>query len=115
MDCIYESEIGVFGRCSHAGYYCTSQYKEICPLKKVLPKDGEMNIDEMIEFIRSNHHVRISHNLFDKHEYIYSAEDGFVYDEGGYLFEDWDDGSNANCGIRMRMHGSWKTGWFIKE
>ena len=63
---------------------------------------------EMIEFIKANPDVKITHILFDKSEYIYSKEDGNIYDENGYLFEDW---YGNRDGIRMRNGGKWDTGW----
>ena len=77
-----------------------------------------MSRDEMIEFIRKNPFVHIIHFLFDKDEYIYSSEDGLVYDEQGYLFEDWDSVTNmcsGHNGIRMRSGKQWENGWSIKE
>ena len=74
--------------------------------------------DEMIEFIRKNPFVHIIHFLFDKDEYIYSSEDGLVYDEQGYLFEDWNSVTNmwsGHNGIRMRSGKQWEYGWSIKE
>ena len=73
---------------------------------------------EMIEFIKENPHVHITHPLFADDEYIYSDEEGLVYSEDGRLFENWDSESNrwsgAN-GIRLRQGGDWETGWHIKE
>ena len=46
-----------------------------------------MSRNEMIEFIRKNPFVHITHFLFDNDEYIYSYEDGLVYDEHGYLLK----------------------------
>ena len=48
-----------------------------------------MSRNEMIEFIQKNPCVHITHFLFGDDEYIYSSEDGLVYDEKGYLCEDW--------------------------
>ena len=72
-----------------------------------------MTRDEMIEFIKSNPCVKITHTLFDASEHIYSQDNGNVYDERGYLFEDWY--SNARDGIRSRIGGRWETGWSIKR
>lgn len=77
-----------------------------------------MTRSEMIEFIKENPYVHITHDLFDADEYIYSDIDGLVWDEHGYLFEDWDSVTNnwsGHNGIRMRIGGSWETGWHIKE
>ena len=77
-----------------------------------------MTRTEMIEFIKENHHVCITHPLFSYGEYIYSDTDGIVYDECGYIFENWDSVTNmwsGYNGIRMRTGGNWENGWYIKE
>ena len=48
-----------------------------------------MTRQEMIVFIIKNPNVHISHPLFADYEFIYSGSDGLVYDENGYVFEDW--------------------------
>lgn len=71
---------------------------------------------EMIEFISKNPNVSISHLLFADDEFIFSSPGGRVYDESGYLFEDWyspNDPSGWN-GIRMRKGGQWENGWYVK-
>ncbi|MBQ8806496.1 MAG: hypothetical protein IJZ68_08585 [Bacteroidaceae bacterium] len=68
---------------------------------------------EMMVALTSKPHVKISHRFFTKDEYIYLGDDGKVYDENGYLFDDWD--SPANCGLRMRTGGNWESGWYIKN
>ena len=76
-----------------------------------------MTRNEMIIFIKENPHVHITHTLFDESEYIYTGDDGNVYDEDGFLFEDWMDGFGSwigNNGIRMRIGGQWEDGWRIK-
>lgn len=77
-----------------------------------------MTRNEMIEFIKNNPNVRITHDLFDADEYIYSDIYGLVWSENGYLFEDWDsftDMWSGVNGIRMRIGGKWEDGWRIKE
>lgn len=79
--------------------------------------NSDMTRTEMIAFIRKNPHVFVAHTLFDESEYIYTGDDGFVYDENGYLFEDWGDGFgswNRNNSIRTRIGGQWEDGWYIK-
>lgn len=76
-----------------------------------------MTRTEMIEFIKENPLVNITHPLFAHDEYIFSMASGNVYDEAGYLFEDWyspNDCAGWN-GIRMRTGGSWEDGWYIKR
>lgn len=77
-----------------------------------------MTRDEMIKFIKENPFVNITHDLFSTKEFIYADNNGLVYDENGYLFEDWDRTINkwsGNNGIRLRSGGSWEDGWYIKE
>lgn len=73
-----------------------------------------MTQGEMIEYIRSHPYELISHVLFDDDEYVYLAKDGKVYDENGYLFEDWEWKPFARNGLRIRDFGPWKSGWFVK-
>lgn len=40
-----------------------------------------MTRTEMIEFIKENPYVHITHDLFSTDEYIYSDIDGLVWDE----------------------------------
>lgn len=71
-----------------------------------------MTRDEIIKFMEENPNVRITHTSFDSDEYLYQKEDGNVYDEKGYLFEDWY--SNRSNGLRMRSGGNWEDGWSVK-
>lgn len=77
-----------------------------------------MNLRQMIEFIKVNPNVPITHFLFASYEHIVSKKDGNVYDENGYLFENWDsvtDMWSGWNGIRMRSGGMWEYGWRVKE
>ena len=68
----------------------------------------------MIEFIKENPNVKITHFLFGEDEYIFQKENGKIYDERGYLFEDWySEGAGKHNGIRMRVGGDWDTGWAV--
>lgn len=117
MSCIYEADLGLTGYCRHTGCCCTSQFEVLCPLKKEASKKSIMSRNEMIQFIQNNNNVHISHQLFADYEFIYSASDGMVYDENGYVFEDWSgsDVWSGRNGVRLRNGGAWETGWFIKE
>lgn len=44
--------------------------------------------DTMIKFMEENPGVKIIHGLFGNDEFIYQKNNGCVYDENGYLFED---------------------------
>lgn len=72
-----------------------------------------MTRSEMIAYIKANPYHRISHKYFSDDEYIYSAHDGYVYDENGYLFECWDDPCHW-YGIREREGGYWEDDWYVK-
>lgn len=74
-----------------------------------------MTRTEMIEFIKENPYVHITHPLFSDYEYIYSGTDGIIYDEFGYVFETWDYFDMLRCGIRLRTGGNWEDGWSIKD
>lgn len=75
-----------------------------------------MDRSTMIVFMEENPNVKITHWLFSDDEYIYQKEDGKVYEENGYLFEDWySEGAGQHNGIRMRNGGNWETGWKVKE
>lgn len=81
-------------------------------------ESGTMTRSEMIDFIKKNPYICITHDLFDEDEYIYSGNDGLVWDEHGCLFEDWDLVLNkwsSRNGIRMRDGKEWQNGWSIKE
>ena len=71
-----------------------------------------MTREVMIVFMEENPNVKITHTLFGSEEYIYQKEDGDVYDENGYLFDDWY--SDRNNGVRMRTGGNWEDGWSVK-
>lgn len=71
-----------------------------------------MTRDEIIKILRSQPNVKVSHTLFEDDEYLY-MKGGQVYDENGYLFEDWY--SPTHNGIRMRAGAAWDTGWYIKN
>lgn len=73
-----------------------------------------MTRSEMITYINANHYHRISHRYFANDEYIYCADDGYVYDENGNLFEDWYDPMHWD-GIRERAGGYWEDDWYVKE
>ena len=76
-----------------------------------------MTRSEMIEFIKENPYVHITHPLFADDEHIYSDADGIVYDENGRIFENWDsvtDMWSGINGIRLRHGGAWEIGWYIK-
>lgn len=76
-----------------------------------------MTRTEMIEFIKENPYVHITHFLFSNDEYIFSLENGKVYDENHYLFEDWYSPNDIRGwnGIRCRAGGDWEDGWSIKN
>ena len=68
--------------------------------------------DEIIAYMQANHFARVRHKLFDKNEYLYMADDGFIYDENGYLFENWQDPFRWD-GMSIRWGGAWEQGWSV--
>lgn len=77
---------------------------------------GFMNRNEMIVFIKESPFARVTHPLFSADEYIYCGFDGRVYDENGYLFEDWySEGPGRWAGIRERVGGYWEEDWKVKK
>lgn len=73
-----------------------------------------MTRSEMIAYINANPYHKISHKLFADDEYIYVGQCGYVYEENGYLFEDWYDPIRWD-GLRERKGGAWEDGWYVKE
>lgn len=69
--------------------------------------------EEAIAILRTNPYAKISHELFSKNEFLTGNGCGNVFDENGYLFEDWVS-SHAN-GMRMRTDYLFKNGWYIKK
>ena len=72
-----------------------------------------MTRTEMIGYIRENPLVKVTHILFMKDEYLYSKGDGKVYEEHGYLFEDFV--TEMHNGLRMRSGGAWENGWTLYQ
>ena len=70
-----------------------------------------MERTEMLKLMNENHYVKIRHMYFGDEEYIFMKDDGNVYDENGYLFENWFD--DHHNGIRMRNGDAWESGWSI--
>lgn len=81
---------------------------------KLYDGDKMMTRNEMVEFIKNNPHVKITHTYFSSEEYIYSDSSGKVYTEEGYLFEDWHSNEYlGHNGIRMRKGEGWENGWSL--
>lgn len=76
-----------------------------------MENNNAMTRDEMIEFIRKNPNVKITHESFNKDEYLYYLC-GVIYDENGYVFEDFVPCS-FRCGLRIRIGDCWETGWSL--
>ena len=73
---------------------------------------NEMTIYQMIDFIKSNPRVKVTHESFTDSEYIYADKSGNVWDECGYLFEDWK--TDASSGLRLRIGDSgFENGWTL--
>lgn len=68
-----------------------------------------MTRQEAIKFMLDNPMRRIKHCLFSPDEYLYSYG-GIIYDENGYVFEDW----HSHCdGMRIRTDRWWQEGWYV--
>lgn len=85
---------------------------------KYIPSEWAPLIDlprsEMIALIKEYPHLPFTHRFFSAGEYIYSNAAGDIYDENGYLFEDWhSEGPDRHDGIRRRTGGAWEHGWRI--
>ena len=71
-----------------------------------------MTNQEAIKVMLDNPYTKITHRLFASDEYIYSKGDRVIYDENGYVFEDW----YSHCdGMRIRTEDFWQEGWSIKQ
>ena len=66
---------------------------------------------EMIDFIKKHPYKRVRHTSFCDDEYLYCGDDENVYDESGYLFENWLFGHNN--GLQIRSGGNWENGWSL--
>lgn len=64
----------------------------------------------IIEFMKKNPFSAVSHDLFDKDEFLY-FDGSVIRDELGYVFE---DGKSRN-GLRLRSGGVWEIGWLIRH
>ena len=64
-----------------------------------------MTRTEMMNFIKENPFVKITHKLFSKDEYIY-GNGIHIYEEHDYPFDE---------GIRMRSGGAWENDWYLYE
>lgn len=71
--------------------------------------------EQAIYRLKNHPNEKITHRLFGPDEYIYS-KDGKVYDEDGYLFEDWiSEGLGQHNGMRMRAGDSFEDGWSLYQ
>lgn len=68
-----------------------------------------MTKTEIIDFMRENEGIKVTHFLFTPEEYLY-MKNGVVYSEEGYIFEDFY--SEHRCdGLRIRSGNMWQNGW----
>ena len=73
-----------------------------------------MTKDQAIYFVLHHPYAKITHRLFASDEYLYSNGDSIIYDENGYVFEDfYSDGPAARCGMRIRNEDFWWEGWYV--
>lgn len=76
-------------------------------------KTNFMTLNEMLQTIKNNHNLKISHTSFDPNEYIYSKENGIVCNSKGEIFDDFC--SDVYCGLRERYDGEWEYGWYLYD
>lgn len=69
-----------------------------------------MTKDQAIHYMLHHPRCHVSHPLFDSHEYLYSKGDGVIYDECGYVFENF---TGHNDGMRDRCEPVWLSGWKV--
>ena len=74
-------------------------------------KEVNMTRTEMLDFIRNNPNTKITHGLFEPYEFLYMGNDGNVYDENDYLFENFLFG--CHNGLQIRCGGDWENGWEV--
>ena len=88
--------------------------KEMVTVTGIMVRDNRMDKSRAwaLDILKNQPNVKITHRYFSSDEYIYGKEDGNVYDENGYLFEDWE--SDRFSGMRMRFGGVWEDGWDYK-
>jgi hypothetical protein len=71
-----------------------------------------MTIQEAIKVMLDNPYKKIKHRLFAPDEYIYSKGDKIIYDENGYVFEDW----YSHCdGLRIKKEAFCEEGWSVYD
>lgn len=69
-----------------------------------------MTRSEVIRLMEKCPYCKVTHRLFSPNEYLYAKENGDVYTEEGYLFEDWGK-THSHDGMRMRVGDEWMDGW----
>jgi hypothetical protein len=72
-----------------------------------------MTKEQAINYMLHQPYHKITHRLFAHDEYIYSKGDGIIYDENGYVFEDFEVARVPRCGMRIRNEDYWWEGWSI--
>jgi hypothetical protein len=73
-----------------------------------------MTKEQAINYMLHNPYHKITHRLFAQDEYLYSKGDGIIYDEAGYVFEDFEIGDPVpRCGMRIRNDDFWWKDWSI--
>lgn len=72
-----------------------------------------MTKEQAIYFMLHNPMCKMTHTLFAPDEYVYSKGDGIIYEENGYVFEDFGSDISSVNGMRMRTGDNWMEGWRV--
>lgn len=81
-------------------------------VKEHCEKD-QMTKTELFIELHKRPNVKFVHRLFSSDEYLINKEDGCIYDENGYLFENFDLDDDTHNGMRIRRDSVWDDGWTI--
>lgn len=71
-----------------------------------------MTKDQAIHYMLNNPNCHVWHPLFSPNEFLFAKEDGIIYDECGYVFEDFEENS-SRAGMRLRWEDVWLSGWRV--
>lgn len=69
-----------------------------------------MTKDQAIHYMLHTPYCKVTHRLFAPGEYLYSKGDGIIYDEAGYVFEDF---ASSRDGMRIRSDSFWNADWSV--
>ena len=86
-------------------------YKEFDYTPFVNDNMSKLNI---LVYMYEHPFAKVTHDLFDKHEYIYYDSDyNCIRDEYENVFESWEEGRNIYNGFYSRTGEQWDYGWHL--